>query len=192
MYHNVGLWLDGECRSNFVLANVKGVREPWAVITDEDPTLQTLWQYALRFRIEGSAYAQIVVLRRLGSFASAFLDSKSGAFKLEESKIRHPKALERLYLVVALAILFTTAHGMVIQLKGLRKRVDPHYRRGLSYLKIGIRWLKGVMHKGRYLFDPQPLFSQDIQPCFASKKNRREYYDAIWFTRISEVKCLNI
>ena len=175
LYHNVGLWLDGECRSNFVLANVKGAREPWAVITDESPTLQTLWQYALRFRIE-----------------ELFLDSKSGAFQLEESKIRHPKALERLYLVVALAILFTTAHGMVIQLKGLRKRVDPHYRRGLSYLKIGIRWLRGVLHKGRHLFDPQPLFSQNIQPCFASKKDRREYYDAIWFTRISEVKCLNI
>lgn len=46
LYHNVRLWLDGECRSNLVLANVKGVKEPWAVITDEEPTLQTLWQYA--------------------------------------------------------------------------------------------------------------------------------------------------
>ena len=27
--------------ANFVLANVKGVKEPWAVITDEDPTLQS-------------------------------------------------------------------------------------------------------------------------------------------------------
>lgn len=35
-----------------VLASVKGVKEPWAVITDEPPTLQTLWQYALRFRVE--------------------------------------------------------------------------------------------------------------------------------------------
>jgi hypothetical protein len=52
LYHNVGLWLDGECRSNFVLADVKGAKEPWAVITDEETTLQTLWQYALRFRIE--------------------------------------------------------------------------------------------------------------------------------------------
>lgn len=145
------------------------------MITDEEPTLQTLWQYALRFRIE-----------------SLFLDSKSGAFQLEESKIRAGKALERLYLVVALAILFTTAHGMAVQLKGLRKRVDPHWKRGLSYLKIGIRWLKGVLHKERDLFDPKPLFSQDIQPCFASKKDRQKYYDAIWFTRISELKCLKV
>ena len=175
LYHNVGLWLDGKCRSNFVLANVKGVKEPWAVITDREPTLQTLWQYAMRFRIE-----------------ELFLDSKSGVFELEESKIRQPQALERLYLVVALALLFATTHGMAVQLNGLRQQVDPHYRRGLSYLKIGIRWLKGVLHKGRDLFDPMPLFSHDIQPCFASKKARREYYDAIWFTRISEVQCLNI
>jgi hypothetical protein len=61
---------------------------------------------------------------------------------------------------------------MIVQLKGLRQRVDPHWERGLSYLKIGIRWLKGVLNKGRdlYLFSPAPLFSQDIQPCFASKK----------------------
>ena len=100
---------------------------------------------ALRFRIE-----------------ELFLDSKSGAFELEESKIRAPKALERLYLVVALALLFATVHGMTVQLKGLRTQVDPHWERGLSYLKIGIRWLKGVLHKGRDLFSPVPLFSQDI------------------------------
>lgn len=175
LYHNVGLWKNGQWRSNFVLANVKGAKEPWAVITDEDPSLQTLWQYALRFRIE-----------------ELFLDSKSGAFELEESKIRAPKALERLYLVVALALLFATVHGMTVQLKGLRTQVDPHWERGLSYLKIGIRWLKGVLYKGRDLFSPAPLFSQDIQPCFASKIAKRKYYDAIWFTRISELKCLKI
>ncbi|MEM8831991.1 MAG: transposase [Cyanobacteria bacterium P01_G01_bin.19] len=175
LYHNVGLWLDGRCRSNFVLANVKGAKEPWAVITDEDPTLQALWQYALRFRIE-----------------ELFLDSKSGAFQLEESKIRDRKALERLYLVVALALLFATTHGMTIQLKGLRTQVDPHWERGLSYLKIGLRWLKGVLHKGRSLFDPTPLFSQNTLPCFASSKARRKYYDAICFTRISELKCLKV
>ena len=191
LYRNIGLWLDGKCRSNFVLANVKGAREPWAVITDEDPTLQTLWQsrgairqpkavglpkaIALRFRIE-----------------ELFLDSKSGAFELEESKIRDRKALERLYLVVALAILFATVHGMTVQLKGLRTQVDPHWKRGLSYLKIGIRWLKGVISKGRDLFTPIPLFPSNLQPCFASKRAKQKYYDAIWFTRISELKCFKV
>ncbi len=171
-YHNVGLWLDGECRCNIVLANVKGVKEPWAVITDEEPSLQTLWQYGLRFRVE-----------------ELFLDSKSGAFKLEESRIRSTKALERLYLVVALALLFATTQGMAAQIQGLRTQVDPHWKRGLSYLKIGLRWLKGVVNKGRTLFSPIPLLTQDPQPCFASKKAKKRYYHAIWFSRIRELKC---
>ncbi len=171
-YRHVGLWLDGKLRCNIVLANVKGVKEPWAVITDEEPSLQTLWQYALRFRIE-----------------ELFLDSKSGAFQLEESKIRNCKSLERLYLVVALALLFATAHGMAVQLNGLRQKVDPHWKRGLSYLKIGLRWLRGVLHKGRDLLSPLTLSYQDTPPCFASKKAKKQYYDAIWFSRIHEVKC---
>jgi hypothetical protein len=182
-FHHVGLWLDGELSCNIVLANVKGVKEPWAVITDEEPSLQTLWQYGLRFRVE-----------------ELFLDSKSGAFQLEESRIHDCQSLERLYLVVALALLFAiceavsfrTAHGMTIQLNGLRQRVDPHWKRGLSYLKIGLRWLKGVLHKGRELFVPVALFFQDTQPCFPSKKAKKHYYDAIWFSRIREIKCSTI
>ena len=127
-----------------------------AVITDEEPSLQTLWQYGLRFRIE-----------------ELFLDSKSGAFKLEESRIRDAKSLERLYLVVALALLFATTQGLAVQIQGLRTQVDPHWKRGLSYLKIGLRWLKGVLHKGRTLLSPIPLLPLDPQPCFASKKAKK-------------------
>ena len=189
-YHHVGLWLDGEHRCNIVLANVKGVKEPWAVrgrmpssrrrrrsartrCTDEAPSLQTLWQYGLRFRVE-----------------ELFLDSKSGVFQLESSKIRDSKALERLYLVVALALLFATCQGMAVQLKGLRTQVDPHWRRGISYLKIGIRWLNGVLHKSRTLLTTIGLCSHIPQLCFASKKAKKQYYDAIWFSRIREIKCV--
>ena len=189
-YHHVGLWLDGEHRSNIVLANVKGVKEPWAVrgrmpssralarrtarprCTDEAPSLQTLWQYGLRFRVE-----------------ELFLDSKSGVFQLESSKIRDSKALERLDLVVALALLFATCQGMAVQLKGLRTQVDPHWKRGISYLKIGIRWLNGVLHKGRDLLTPIALCSHIPQLCFASKKAKKQYYDSIWFSRIREINC---
>ena len=115
-----------------VLATVKGAKDSWAVITDEPPSLQILWQYALRFRVE-----------------ELFLDSKSGAFELEDSRLCSPAALERLYLVAAIAIVYTTTQGMAVQIAGLRQQVDPHWRRGISYLKIGLRWLQGVLHKGR-------------------------------------------
>jgi Transposase DDE domain len=172
LYQNVGLWLDGEHRCNLVLATVAGAKDSWAVVTDETPTLQTLWQYALRFRVE-----------------ELFLDSKSGAFQLEDSRLRSAAALERLYLVAAIALLFATTQGMAVQLAGLRQQVDPHWRRGISYLKIGLRWLQGVIHKGRALLPCVPLLPNDPQPCFASLKAKRDYDDHIWFHRIRSIVC---
>ena len=172
LYHQVGLWMDGACRCNLVLANVRGVKERWAVITDEPPTLKTLWQYGLRFEVE-----------------ELFLDSKSGAFQLEDSQIRSVDALERLYLVVAVALLFATTTGMAVQVEGLRQQVDPHWRRGLSYLKIGLRWLQGVIHKDRRSLAPIPLLSRDPQPCFASQKAERLYYEKIHFSRVHTRYC---
>ncbi|NJL57678.1 transposase [bacterium] len=172
LYQNVGLWLDGEHRCNLVVATVQGAKDSWAVVTDQPPSLQTLWQYALRFRVE-----------------ELFLDSKSGAFELEDSRLRSAAALERLYLVAALALLFATTQGMAVQLAGLRQQVDPHWRRGISYLKIGLRWLQGVMHKGRILLPCVPLLPNDPQVCFASLKSKRDYDDHIWFHRVRSIVC---
>ncbi len=62
-----------------------------------------------------------------------FLDSKSGAFGLEDSRPSSAAALERLYLVAAVALLYATTMGMAVQVAGLRRQVDPHWRRGISY-----------------------------------------------------------
>jgi hypothetical protein len=172
LYHQVRLWADGVHRCNLVLASVKGVKESWAVVTDEAPSLQTLWQYALRFRVE-----------------ELFLDSKSGAFELEDSRLRCAAALERLYLLAALTLLYATAQGLSVQVAGLRRQVDPHWRRGISYLKIGLRWLQGVVHKGRLLLSPLPFLPQDPEPCFASNRAEQDFYDLIWFTRIRSLTC---
>jgi hypothetical protein len=172
LYRQVRLWADGVHRCNLVLATVRGAKESWAVVTDEPPSLQTLWQYALRFRVE-----------------ELFLDSKSGAFELEDSRLRCEAALERLYLVAALTLLYATAQGMSVQIAGLRQQVDPHWRRGISYLKIGLRWLQGVVHKGRQLLSPLPLLPQDPEPCFASNRAEQDFYDQIWFTRIRSLTC---
>lgn len=114
---------------------------------------------------------------------------KSGAFELEDSRLRSAAALERLYLVAAVALLFATTQGMAVQLAGLRQQVDPHWRRGISYLKIGLRWLQGVLHKGRTLLPDVPLLPHDPQPCFASLKAKHDYDDQIWFYRIRSLVC---
>lgn len=172
LYRQVRLWADGTYRCHLFLATVKGAEESWVVITHEAPSLQTLWQYALRFRVE-----------------ELFLDSKSGEFALEDSRLRCEATLERLYLVAALAVLYVSIQGMAVQLAHLRQHVDPHWRRSISYLKMGLRWLRGVLHKRRELLSPVPLLPKDPQLCFASKRAEREFYDQIWFTRIRSLTC---
>ena len=120
---------------------------------------------------------------------NCFKGSKSGAFELEQSGIRSVEALGRLYLVAAVALLYGNAQGMAVHIAGLRQQVDPHWRRGRGYLKIGLRWLKGVLNKGRSLLTPIPLLPKDPQPCFASGKAEQDYYDQIWFSRIRSVSC---
>ena len=172
MYHQVRLWEQGDSQVNLALAYPEKVAEPWAVITNETPTLQTLWQYGLRFRVE-----------------ELFLDSKSGVFGLADSRLRDPQQLSRLYLVVALAILYSTIMGTTVQLSGLRRQVDTHHSRGLSYLKIGLRWLRGTVHKGRELIPLLPLPKSDPERCFASLQAETDYYEQLLFSRIRSLHC---
>jgi hypothetical protein len=168
-YCNVQVWQEARLSAHLALASVPGVKENWAILTDESPTLQTFSQYGLRFHIE-----------------HLFLDSKSGVFDWEHSRVRSAVSLERLYLVVAISILFATLTGMAVQQSGLRRQVDAHFRRGLSYLKIGLRWLLGVLQKNRPFLRLEHLFSVDPAPSFASRKARHDYHLRITFSRIQE------
>jgi hypothetical protein len=154
------------------LANLPTAEEPWAVITDEPPTLLTFEDYGKRFDTE-----------------ELYLDSKSGAFQLEDSRLDEAEHLERLYLVAAVGILFSTLKGMAVQFAGLRRQVDPHWKRGLSYLKIGLNWIHGVIHKGRELLELVALFRSDPQPCFASKKAKLRNNERFEFSKAQTRPC---
>jgi hypothetical protein len=168
-YRNVQVWQEARLSAHLALASVPGVKENWAILTDESPTLQTFSQYGLRFHIE-----------------HLFLDSKSGCFDWEHSRVRSETSLERLYLVVAISILFATLTGMAVHQSGSRSQVDAHFRRGLSYLKIGLRWLVGIVHKNRPFLRLDHLFSGDPAPCFASRKARHDYLFRITFSLLQE------
>jgi hypothetical protein len=99
--------------------------DPWLLARDEVTDLSTLDDYALRFDIE-----------------ETFLDEKSGGFQLESSELACPEALERLMLIVALATLHFLSSGLRVVEAQLRRCVDPHWDRGLSYFKIWWRWLR--------------------------------------------------
>ncbi|WP_211167837.1 hypothetical protein [Pseudanabaena yagii] len=66
-----------------------GSREYWYILSTEPTTLQTFWEYGLRFDIEEN-----------------FLDDKSNGFDLESSRLRSAPAISRLCFVIALTTLF--------------------------------------------------------------------------------------
>jgi hypothetical protein len=154
---------------HLALASVPAAKDKWAIITDEPPSLDTFWQYGLRFRIE-----------------HLFLDSKSGVFQWEMSRVRSVECLERLYLVIAIAVLFSTLVGIAVNLDGSRRCVDAHYRRGLSFLKIGLRWLHSVVHKAYSFLRLEHFPFLASSPCFASQKARDRYYRNVTFSLILE------
>ncbi len=103
------------------------------------------------------------------------LDEKSNGFQLEKSEIRSVMALSRLCLVVAFAALWLTSQGEQVVAHGLRRRVDCHWFRGNSYLRIGWDWLKAVVHKECKLFSNMTLNGRsDPEPAMASRKQERK------------------
>ena len=128
--------------------------EQWAIVSDEPTALHTFDDYGLRFDIEEN-----------------FLDDKSSGFQLESSLIRNAEALTRLGLILATATLYLVSTGVSVVTLGLRRLVDSHWQRGLSYFKLGWRWLDYALTQARFLLrfpwlDPAP----DPAPVSASKK----------------------
>lgn len=128
--------------------------DPWYVVSDERTDLTTFEEYSQRVGI-----------------AEGFLDDKSGGFQVEASEIQSAAAWERLYLVLAVAMLHLTAIGAAVVIHGWRRWVDPHWDRGLSYFKVGWRWLRQQARKGwpllfTFVLDPAP----DPQPAIPSRR----------------------
>ncbi|NJN90147.1 MAG: transposase [Leptolyngbyaceae cyanobacterium SL_5_14] len=106
-------------------AHDKQSGEDWVIVSDDPTTLQTFAQYRLRFCVEES-----------------FLDLKSNGFNLEASRLQDKFALSQLCGVIALTRLFLVLQGVHVVASGKRRLVDAHWRRGMSYLKLGWNWFR--------------------------------------------------
>jgi hypothetical protein len=114
----------------------RGSRESWYVLSGDAASREVFMDYARRFGIE-----------------EGFRDEKSGGCELERSRIRDAEKLERLLLVVSVALIVGVSEGMSVTGAGRREEVDPHRFRSLSYFQIGLRWiLSCVVHGVEKLF----------------------------------------
>jgi hypothetical protein len=128
-------------------------QDPWFLVSDEFTDLTTFDEYGLRFDLEEN-----------------FLDDKSNGFQVEASRLDAPAALERLFLVLAVATLHFTSVGVGVVHRKLRRWVDTHWDRGMRYLKIGWGWLRQQFRRGwhtlpAFWLDPAP----DPEPALASR-----------------------
>jgi hypothetical protein len=129
-------------------------QDPWFLVSDETTDLQTFDEYGLRFDLEEN-----------------FLDDKSNGFQVEASRLDTPAALERLFLVLAVATLHLTSVGVGVVQRKLRHWVDTHWDRGMSNLKIGWSWLRQQYRRRwptlrAFWLDPAP----DPEPAVASRR----------------------
>jgi hypothetical protein len=132
--------------------------EFWMIVSDQPTNLQTFAEYRLRFQVEES-----------------FLDLKSNGFQLEACRLRDKFALTQLLWVVALTMLFLVLQGTEVVAQGQRQLVDPHWQRGMSYLKIGWNWIRRAITHQLKIALPRLLSSQpDPEPALASIRQQEQ------------------
>ena len=153
-WHEVWITQDYYGPVHLALARPRGGKDYWYVVSDEPTGQATFTEYGVRFDIEEN-----------------FLDDKSNGFQLEASLIRSAQALTRLCFVLAVATLYLTAQGTAVVATDQRRRVDPHWFRGNSYLRIGWQWVKLALAQGEPLLTHIRLTGEpDPEPARASNR----------------------
>lgn len=103
--------------------------EPWYILSDLPAAPQTLHRilalYNVRFHIE-----------------EMFRDLKEHGFRLETTHLRDPERVSRLLLCVCLAFVWMMNAGVWASKRGLRRKIDRHRERQLSYFQIGWRFVQ--------------------------------------------------
>jgi Transposase DDE domain len=111
--------------ANVVATWERGMKEAWLLLTDEPASLRHCRTYGKRMWVEES-----------------HRDDKSAAFHWEKSQVNDPAHALRLLLLIALAMVLAASQGSVAQKAGRRRQLDPHRRRRLSIVQLGLRWLR--------------------------------------------------
>ncbi len=95
--------------------------------------------------------------------------------------MRDKFALSQLCGVIALTMLFLVLQGTQVVASGQRRQVDAHWKRGMSYLKLGWNWVRlAITQQWKIQVHRFLSSSPDPQPALACKRQhddslRREF-----------------
>jgi hypothetical protein len=101
-----------------------GCEEPWLLFSDEPDARRAVRQYAGRMRIE-----------------EQFRDLKSHGLCWQKSRVRAPERMDRLLVLLALALLALAASGVRLMKLGRRGDLTPRKRLVWSHVRLGQSWL---------------------------------------------------
>jgi hypothetical protein len=163
-----GVKVLGDIECNLATANCRGVKAPWAVLTNTPISLQTFQLYGKRF----------------GGIEPRFKDYKSGTFDILRSKIRNAQALSNLLMMIEIAEILAIRLGLIMIETRQRSKVDWHGDRGLSLLQLGIRTVKSLCHQVLSLPFLTPIPFVNIPPACASLKKRAKLDLRIEFSKV--------
>lgn len=167
LFNNVTILEDIECHLATATSSIAG--ESWAVITDKPPSLQTFALYGQRF----------------GGIEPHFKDYKSAAFEMPRSRIRDAQALSRLLMLLAAATLIAISAALQVIAQGQLHSIDWHTQRGLSFLQIGLRYIKQLCYKGLALPPFGKLPRHNPPPGCASLKKKQALDTHIEFAKVT-------
>jgi hypothetical protein len=167
LFRDVTILQDIEC--HLATANLAMVGEPWAVLTNIPPSVQTFAIYGQRF----------------GGIEPHFKDYKSAAFDLIRSHLRNPQALNCLLMLLAAATLIAIVIAVVVVSQGRRQTLDWHSQRGLSFLQLGLREIQRLCYQCLPLPNLVPLPRRNPPPASASIKKRQQLESRIEFSRVT-------
>jgi Transposase DDE domain len=109
----------------------RGQKEAWLLLVDQRASLRHCRTYGKRTWVEES-----------------HRDDKGAAFHWEKSQVNDPAHALRLLLLIALAMVLAASQGSAARKAGRRRQVDPHRRRRLSVVQLGLRWLRYALAHG--------------------------------------------
>lgn len=86
--------------------------------------------------------------------------------------------------MVAIAVLAGSLQGYALSLAGLRRQVDPHWKRGMSFQRLGLGALQMVVaDASARLMAWLPIPLQELEPCIPSRKAQHKQART-WFAKV--------
>jgi len=167
LFREITILHDIEC--HLATAHLALAGEPWAVLSDVPPSLQTFEVYGQRF----------------GGIEPHFKDYKSATFELTRSHLRDPQALNCLLMLLASATLIAIALAVIEVTEGRCNELDWHSQRGLSFLQLGLREIKQLCYQHLPIPRLATLPQKNPPPAAASLNKRSQVETRIEFSRVT-------